>query len=61
MADYALTFRMLAAQTGWVQDTMKLLFCDWLCLKLQSELACCNKGKTIDQFIELAIHINNLL
>lgn len=39
-AEYALTFRTLAAQTTWVDDTLKLLFRKGLNMELQSELAC---------------------
>lgn len=61
VADYVLTFRTLAAQTRWKEDTLKLLFCNGQCLELQLELACCDEERTLDQFIELAICINNLL
>lgn len=38
-AEYALTFRTLAAQTNWVEDTLKTLFRKGLINELQSELA----------------------
>ncbi|KAL0150461.1 hypothetical protein M9458_054278 [Cirrhinus mrigala] len=60
-ADYALTFRTLAAQTGWPDDPLKLLFCKGLNAELQSELACWDKGRSLAQFIDLAICVNNLL
>lgn len=60
-AEYALTFRMLAAQTTWVDDTMKLLFCKGLNMELQSELTCRDEGKTLTHFIDLAIRIDNLI
>lgn len=44
----------------WVEDTLKLLFCQGLNTNVQSELACCDKGRTLDQFIELAICIDTL-
>ncbi len=61
-ADYALSFRTLAAQTGW-RDTepLKLLFRKGLNHDLQSELACRDEGKTLEQFINLAIRLDNLL
>ncbi len=60
-ADYALSFRTLAAQTTWVEDTLKLLFRRGLNTELQSELACRDEGRTLSQFIELTIHIDNLI
>ncbi len=61
-ADYALSFRTLAAQTGWRDaEPLKLLFRKGLNHELQSELACRDKGKTLEQFINLAIRLDNLL
>ncbi len=61
-ADYALSFRTLAAQTGWRDaEPLKLFFCKGLNHELQSELACRDEGKTLEQFINLAIHLDNLL
>ncbi len=60
-AEYALTFRTLAAQTTWVEDTLKLFFRKGLNAELQSELACRDEGSTLGQFIELTIHLDNLI
>ncbi|KAL0159656.1 hypothetical protein M9458_043381, partial [Cirrhinus mrigala] len=60
-ADYALTFRTLAAQTGWTEDPLKLLYRKGLTTELQSELACCDEDKTLDEFIDLSIRIDNLV
>ncbi len=61
-ADYALSFRTLAAQTGWRDaEPLKLLFRKGLNHDLQSELACRDEGKTLEQFINLAIRLDNLL
>lgn len=60
-ADYALSFRTPAAQTGWVDDTLKWLFRKGLNMDLQSELACRDEGRNLDQFIDLAIRIDNLI
>ncbi len=60
-ADYALTFHTLVAQTGWDNDPLKLLFRKGLTTELQSELACRDEGRTLEQFIELAIRIDNLM
>ncbi len=50
-----------AAQTTWVEDTLKLLFRKGLNAELQSELACRDEGSTLSQFIELTIHLDNLI
>ncbi len=60
-ADYALSFRTLSAQTGWTDDPLKLLFRKGLSTELQSELACRDEGRSLDQFIDLAIQIDNLV
>lgn len=60
-AEYALSFRTLAAQTEWIDDTLKLLFRKGLNLELQAELACCDEGRMLNEFIELTIQIDNLI
>lgn len=60
-ADYSLTFRTLAAQNGWDNGPLKLLYLKGLSTELQTELACRDEGKTLEQFIDLAIRLNNLL
>lgn len=60
-AEYALAFRTLAAQTNWVSDTLKVCFRRGLSHELQTELACRDEGKSLEQFIELAIHVDNLI
>ncbi len=47
-ADYALTFRTLAAQTGWDNDPLKLIFRKGITTELQSELACRDEGRMRD-------------
>ncbi|KAL0149332.1 hypothetical protein M9458_055370 [Cirrhinus mrigala] len=59
-AEYALAFRMLAAQTGWPDDP-KLHFRKGLSHELQAELAYRDEGKTLDELIDLAVHIDNLI
>ncbi len=61
VADYALSFRTLAAQTGWLDDPLRLHFRRRLSPELESELACRDEGRSLDQFIELSIRIDNLL
>ncbi len=60
-SDYSLTFHTLAAQTGWENGPLKLLYRKGLSTELQTELACRDEGKTLEQFIELAIRLDNLL
>ncbi len=60
-ADYTLTFRTLAAQTGWENEPLRLLYRKGLNEELQSELACRNEGRTLEQFMELTIRIDNLM
>uniref|UniRef100_A0A9J8A398 CCHC-type domain-containing protein n=1 Tax=Cyprinus carpio carpio TaxID=630221 RepID=A0A9J8A398_CYPCA len=60
-AEYALSFRTLAAQTTWVEDTLKLLFRKGLRPELQSELACRDEGRNLNEFIDLTIRIDNLI
>uniref|UniRef100_A0A8C1MA50 Gypsy retrotransposon integrase-like protein 1 n=2 Tax=Cyprinus carpio TaxID=7962 RepID=A0A8C1MA50_CYPCA len=59
-AEYAMNFRTLAAQTTWVSDTLKVLFRKGLSHELQTELACRDEGKSLNDFIELTIAIDNL-
>ncbi len=44
-----------------MEDTLKLLFRRGLNLELQSELACQDEGRSLSEFIELAIQIDNLI
>ncbi len=60
-ADHTLAFRTLAAQTGWENDPLKLLYQKGLNEELQSELACRDEGRTLEQFMELTIRIDNLM
>ncbi|KAL0150433.1 hypothetical protein M9458_054260 [Cirrhinus mrigala] len=60
-AEFALTFRTLAAQTGWPDDPLKLHFRKGLSHELQAELACRDEGKSLDELINLAIRIDNLV
>ncbi|KAL0183816.1 hypothetical protein M9458_019512, partial [Cirrhinus mrigala] len=60
-AEFALTFRTLAAQTGWPDEPLKLYFRKGLNHELQAELACRDEGKSLDELINLAIRIDNLI
>ncbi|XDV53693.1 hypothetical protein PO909_022129 [Leuciscus waleckii] len=60
-ADYTLTFRTLAAQTGWKDDPLRLLYRKGLNSDLQGELACRDDGKSLSQLMDLAIRLDNLM
>ena len=60
-ADYTLSFRTLAAQTGWKEEPLRLIYRKGLNPNLQGELACRDDGKTLKQIMELAIRLDNLL
>ncbi len=47
-ADYSLSFRTLAAQIWWPDDTLKLHNRKGLNMELQSELACRGQGKSLE-------------
>lgn len=60
-ADYALAFRTLAAQAGWEEKTLKLLYRRGLNHELQTELACRDEERDLLDFIKLSIQIGNLI
>lgn len=57
-ADYTLAFCTLAAQTKWIEDTLKLLYHHGLSQELQTEMACRDEGRSLNEFMELTIQIN---
>ncbi|XP_060729294.1 uncharacterized protein LOC132847773 [Tachysurus vachellii] len=59
-ADYALTFRTLAAQASWEERPLNLPYRKGLNRELQTELACHDEGRDLSAFIELSIQIDNL-
>ncbi|KAL0176934.1 hypothetical protein M9458_029264, partial [Cirrhinus mrigala] len=60
-ADYALTFRTLAAQSGWTDEPLKLHYRKGLHPDLQVELACRDENLTLEQYIDLSIRVDNLM
>ncbi len=60
-AEYALAFRTLAAQTTWTEDPLRVHYRKGLNHDLQTELACRDEGRSLDNYIELSIQIDNLL
>ncbi|KAK3529465.1 hypothetical protein QTP70_031076 [Hemibagrus guttatus] len=59
-ADYAIRFRMLAAQSGWNNAALWAVFRAGLHPALQSELACHEEATTLLQFVATAIRLDNL-
>ncbi|KAI2645467.1 Transposon Tf2-6 polyprotein [Labeo rohita] len=60
-ADYALTFRTLAAQSGWNDGPLKLHYRKGLNPDLQVELACRDEGLSLEQYIDLSIRVDNVM
>ncbi|KAI2668011.1 Retrotransposon-derived protein PEG10 [Labeo rohita] len=60
-ADYALSFRTLAAQSGWTDEPLKLHYRNGLYPDLQMELACRDEGLSLEQYIDLSIRVDNLM
>ncbi|KAL0183843.1 hypothetical protein M9458_019539, partial [Cirrhinus mrigala] len=59
--DYALTFRTLAAQSGWNDGPLKLHYRKGLNPDLQIELACRDEDLSLDQYIDLSIRVDNVM
>ncbi|KAL0181815.1 hypothetical protein M9458_024221, partial [Cirrhinus mrigala] len=60
-ADYALSFRTLAGQSGGTDEPLKLHYRKGLHPDLQMELACCDEGLSLEQYIDLSIRVDNLM
>ncbi|KAL0199478.1 hypothetical protein M9458_008018, partial [Cirrhinus mrigala] len=60
-ADYAIEFRTLAAQSKWNEIALKAVFRRGLNVKLQVELACKAVDSSLNEFITVAIKIDNLM
>ncbi|KAI2644755.1 Retrotransposon-derived protein PEG10 [Labeo rohita] len=60
-ADYALSFRTLATQSGWNDGPLKLHYRKDLHPDLHLELACRDEDLTLDQYIDLSIRVDNLM
>ncbi|KAK3571428.1 hypothetical protein QTP86_012107 [Hemibagrus guttatus] len=59
-ADYAITFRTLAAQSGWNDASLWGVFRAGLNPELQTELVCRAEATTLSQFVATAIRLDNL-
>lgn len=60
-ADYAIEFRMLAAQSGWNDVALKAGFQQSLNVELQAKLACRGENQSFSEYVLLAIKIDNLM
>ena len=60
-AEYALTFRTMAASSGLNEPALRILFRRRLCKQLQTELACRNDSHSLDALTAMTIHLDNLL
>ncbi len=60
-AEFAIEFRMLAAQSGWNDVALKAKFQKSLNCDLQTEQACKVEGSSFSDFVTLAIRIDNLM
>ena len=60
-ADYALHFRTLAATSGWNDAALLAVFHQGLNADLKSELACREGTADLEQFLQLAVRLDNLL
>ncbi|KAI2666797.1 Transposon Tf2-6 polyprotein [Labeo rohita] len=60
-ADYALSFRTLAAQSGWNDEPLKLHYRRGLHPDLQVELACRDEDLSLEQYIDLSIRVDNVM
>ncbi|CAM4278800.1 unnamed protein product [Leuciscus chuanchicus] len=47
--------------TNWIEDTLKTLFRKGLSVELQSELACRDEGRNLNEYIDLTIQVDNLI
>ncbi|KAK3506493.1 hypothetical protein QTP70_002539 [Hemibagrus guttatus] len=61
VADYAIKFRTLAAQSGWNKAALWVVFRGGLNPALQTEQACCEEATSLTQFVATAICLDNLL
>ncbi|KAI2668804.1 Transposon Tf2-11 polyprotein [Labeo rohita] len=60
-ADYALSFRTLAAQSGWNDGPLKLHYRKGLHPDLQVELACRDENLSLEEYIDLSIRVDNIM
>ncbi|KAK3505820.1 hypothetical protein QTP70_019745, partial [Hemibagrus guttatus] len=61
VADYAIKFRTLAAQSGWNEAALWAVFRGGLNSALQTDLACREEATSLTQFVAMAIRLDNLL
>ncbi|KAK3548242.1 hypothetical protein QTP70_005830 [Hemibagrus guttatus] len=61
VADYAIKFRTLAAQSGWNKAALWAVFRGGLNPTLQTKLACREDSTSLTQFVATPIRLDNLL
>lgn len=61
VAEYAVDFRTIAAQSGWNETALKPMFKRGLHPKIQAEIACKDMDMDLHELISMAIRIDNLL
>ncbi|KAI4872058.1 hypothetical protein NFI96_034270, partial [Prochilodus magdalenae] len=60
VADYALEFRTVAAGSGWNETALLTAFRSGLNTDIRKELACRDEGLSLNAYISLAIHFDQL-
>uniref|UniRef100_A0A4W6F130 CCHC-type domain-containing protein n=1 Tax=Lates calcarifer TaxID=8187 RepID=A0A4W6F130_LATCA len=61
VADYAVEFRILAAETGWDEPALRGIFIRGLAERLKDELAARDEPSTLDALVSLAVRLDNCL
>lgn len=59
VSEFAVTFRILAAEMGWDQTALLGVFCRGLSEEVKDELATTDEAQSLDEPINLAIHLGN--
>lgn len=61
VADYAVEFRTMAADSGWNDTSLRGLFANGLSCRIKDELATRDAPRTLEELISLSIKIDNRL
>ena len=59
VSQYAVQFRILAAESGWGESALQAIFVKGLASELKDELALREESSTLNHLIELAIRLDN--
>lgn len=60
VADYAIQFKTLAAQSRWNNEALKTVFYEGLNHEIKTELTCKGEESNLSEFITMAIKMDNL-